>query len=55
MSSQFDTFHIFIVSSADPDAKYSPFGEKATLPTIEEWLLRVIIHSPLDTLHIFIV
>ena len=32
-----DIFHILIVLSEDPDDKYSPFGEKATLKTGKEW------------------
>ena len=31
-----DTFHTPIVLSEDPDAKYSPFGENATLLTTKE-------------------
>ena len=40
-----------IVLSWDPDAKYSPFGEKTTLNTQSEWRERILILSPLDTLH----
>ena len=46
-----DTFHTPIVLSADPDAKYSPFGENTTLTTVRECPVRVLIRSPLDTLH----
>ena len=31
------TFHKMIVRSLDPEAKYSPFGENATLVIPEEW------------------
>ena len=37
--------------SQDPDAKYSPFGENTTLQTVSECPVRVLIRSPLDTLH----
>ena len=51
-----DNFHIFIVLSADEDAKNSPFGENATLQTgYLEWPLRVFMSSPFDTLHKVIV
>ena len=50
-----DTLHIMIVLSPDPDAKYSPLGEKITLLTVDDWSVRVLIRSPLDTLHIPIV
>ena len=46
-----DTLHTPIVLSLDPDAKYSPFGENSTLLTQLEWPMRVLIRSPLDTLH----
>ena len=49
--SPLDTLHTPIVSSPDPDAKYSPFGENTTLETKLEWPVRVLIRSPLDTLH----
>ena len=49
MSFLLDTLHTLIVS--DPDAKYSPFGENATLKTFLEWPVRSFIRSPLDTLH----
>ena len=49
--SPLDTLHTPIVQSADPDAKYSPFGENTTLLTADECLVRVLIRSPLDTLH----
>ena len=47
--------HIPIVESQDPDAKYSPLGENTTLLTQYECPVRVLIHSPLDTLHTSIV
>ena len=49
--SPLDTLHTPIVLSLDPDAKYSPFGENATLKTHDEWPVRVLIRSPLNTLH----
>ena len=49
--SPLDTLHTPIVLSADPDAKYSPFGENTTLVTQSECPVRVLIRSPLDTLH----
>ena len=49
--SPLDTLHTPIVLSADPDAKYSLFGENTTLETHLEWPVRVLISSPLDTLH----
>ena len=49
--SPFDTFHIPIVLSLDPDAKYSPFGEYITLFILSKWPLRVFISFPVDTLH----
>ena len=53
--SPLDTLHTPIVLSADPDAKYSPFGENTTLKTQLECPVRVLISSPLDTLHTLIV
>ena len=35
--SPLDTLHTPIVQSLDPDPKYSPFGENATLLIPEEW------------------
>ena len=55
MSYQLDTLHIPIVLSQDPDAKYSPFDENATLFTEEECPMNVLISYPLDTFHTFIV
>ena len=38
-----DTSHMSIVQSADPYAKYFPFGEKAKLNNLELWpLIRII-------------
>ena len=51
MRSPLDTLHTPIVLSQDPDARYSPSEENATLHTEEEWPVRVLIRSPLDTLH----
>ena len=48
--SPLDTLQTPIVS--DPDAKYSPFGENTTPLTQPKWPMRVLIRSPLDTLHI---
>ena len=53
--SPLDILHTPIVLSADPDAKYSPFGENITLKTDDGWPRRVLIRSPLDTLHTLIV
>ena len=44
-----------MVESDDPDAKYSPLCENATLLTQLEWPIRVFRRSPLETLHIPIV
>ena len=44
-----------IVSSPDPEAKYSPFGENATLNTESECPIRVMMSSAVDTLHTQIV
>ena len=41
--------------SYDPDAKYSPTGENATMITQLECPVRIFIGSPLDKLHTFIV
>ena len=49
--SPLDTLHTPIVQSLDPDAKYSPFGENATLKTRAEWPEKSLMRSPLDTLH----
>ena len=46
-----DTLHTYIILSADPDAKYSPFGENTMLKTLSECPVRVMIRSPLDALH----
>ena len=51
MRSPIDTLHTLIVLSEDPDAKYSPFGENATLLIQLEWPVKVLIRSPLDILH----
>ena len=40
-SSPLDTLHTLIVVSADPEAKYSPFGEKTTLKIEAECPSRV--------------
>ena len=55
MRSPLDKFHIPIVLSLDPDAKYSPFGENTTKTTGSEWSVMILIHYPLDTLHSMIV
>ena len=49
--SPLDTLHNPIVQSIDPDAKYSPSPENATLAILLECPVRVFIRSPLDTLH----
>ena len=49
--SPLDILHTPIVLSADPDAKYSPFGENTMLQIGNECPVRVLIRSPLDTLH----
>ena len=51
MRSPLDTLHSLIVSSHDPDAKYSPFGENAMLWTSHPWPSRVLMRSQFDTLH----
>ena len=51
MSSPLHTLHNPIVQSSDPDIKYSPSFEKATLLTQPECPTRVLMRSPLDTLH----
>ena len=53
--SPLDTLHTPIVLSCDPDTKYSPFGENATLQTVSLWLVRVFMTSQLDILHTTIV
>ena len=55
MSSPVDTFQRQIVLSQDPDAKYSPFGENATLQTTKKCPMRVFSSSPVDAFHIQIV
>ena len=42
-----DTLHKETVLSADPDAKYSPFGENAKLRIISLWPVRVFISFPI--------
>ena len=49
--SPLDTLQTPIVQSIDPEAKYSPLGENATLQTTEECPVRVLMRSPLDTFH----
>ena len=49
--SPLDILHRPIVKSTDPDAKYSPFGEKTTLFTYEECPVRIFMSYPLDILH----
>ena len=39
------TFHITIDLSSDPDAKYSPFAEKATLLIQSVWPVRDLVRS----------
>ena len=55
MSYPLYTFHIPIVQSSDPDAKYSSFGENATLLIQFVCPVRVFISSQVDTLHTLIV
>ena len=55
MSFPFNTHLNPIVESQDPEAKYYPSGEKATLYTSLEWSFNVLMRSPLDTLHNMIV
>ena len=45
---QLDTFHICISSSVDTEAKFSPFGENATLVTGLLWAVRVLIRFPFE-------
>ena len=49
--SPLDILHTIIVLSQDPEAKYFPFGENATLLTLFLWPVKVLMHSPLKTLH----
>ena len=51
MRSPLDTLQTPIVLSPDPDAKYSPFGENATLYIEDEWPVRYFMCSPIDTLY----
>ena len=55
MCSPLNTLHTPIVLSQDPDAKYSPLGEKTTLSTDQKCPVRVFSSSLLITLHILIV
>ena len=55
MRSPLYTLHTPILQSQDPDAKYSPLGEKATLFTQPECPVRAFICSPVDIFHILIV
>ena len=48
------TFQTKIVPFQDPDAKYSPSGENATLATGKECPMRVMISYPLDAFHTLI-
>ena len=50
MRSPLDTLQKQMVLSSDPDARYSPFGEKATLQTDDRKPLRVFKSCLLDTL-----
>ena len=43
--------HTLIIQSSDPDAKYSPFGENATVFKEYERSVKFMMRSPLDTLH----
>ena len=45
------TSHTLIMLFADPDAKYSPFGENTTLYIEEMSPLRILMHSPFYTFH----
>ena len=45
------TSHNLIVSSSDPDAKYSPSSENTTVTTEPEWPVRVLISSPFYAFH----
>ena len=51
----FYILHIPIVQSPDSEANNSLFGENTTLETQFEWLVKVLMSYPLDTLYIFIV
>ena len=46
----FSTLQILIVSSQDPEAKISTFGENATLETLEVWPQKVL-ELPLYKFH----
>ena len=52
-----NTFHTTIEQSfnADPDAKYSPFGENYKLLTPEKWPIKALIRSLLYIFHTLIV
>ena len=50
MRSPLDNLHKLIVLSQDPEAKYSPFGENATLVTREVCPVRVLMSSQFNTL-----
>ena len=54
MRSPLQTLHMPI-SSEDPEAKYSPFGENTILFTSERWLTIKLILSPLYTFHTLII
>ena len=54
MRFQLDTLHTPIVWSLDPDVKYSPFGENATLFTWKGFPVRDFMRFPLGTLHTII-
>ena len=49
--SPLDTLHTPIVLSRDPDAKYSPFEENATLQIESLCPVKVLMRFPLDILH----
>ena len=50
-----NNLHTPIVLSWDPETKYSPLSENATLKTVDLWSFNVLMSSPDDTLHIHIV
>ena len=49
------TLHTLIVRSPDPEAKHSPFEEKATLLTRSEWPMKVLMCAQFYSLHNLIV
>ena len=51
MRSPLYILHMPIVLFMNPDAKYSPFGENTMLDNPVFLLLKILIHSPVDSFH----